>query len=394
MQQKIVTAGVAVFLSLCAPAAAQEGVPANGGMGSVPKGDYNTSVRSDADKALPNPYARDETFFKLPPDRVLGAASAIDIDKDGKSIWVADRCGRYKAGQDVCIGSDYNPVMKFDATGKLVKSFGKDVIVYPHGIYVDHDGNVWIVDVQSNLQRPSTRISGPPLVAPPGSTPNGNQVVKFSPDGKVLMRLGTPGEYGNDEHHFAQPSDVVVALNGDIFVADGHDSAPSNNRIVKFDKNGKFLMAWGTQGSGPLQFDCPHGLAMDSQGRLFVADRTNARIQIYSQDGKLLESWKQFGMPSGIFIDKKDVLYTADTESSVAQGNGYVRGIHVGSARTGKVYAFLPDPLGNPAPWNPLRLTSGAEGVAADDAGNIYAAQVTPVGLVRYTPKYGFKPGQ
>jgi sugar lactone lactonase YvrE len=378
---------MAVLLLSVVGALAQPGVPANGGMGSVPPGNYNVSLRSDADKALPNPYARDETFFKLPPDRVLGAASAIDIDKDGKSIWVADRCGRYKPGQDVCIGSPYDPVMKFDHTGKLVKSFGRGVIVYPHGLYVDPQGNVWVVDVQSNLQRPATKISGPPLVAPPGTPPNGDQVVKFSPDGKVLLRLGTPGVYGNDDHHFAQPSDVVTAPNGDIFVADGHDSAPSNNRIVKFDKDGRFIKAWGTPGSGPEQFDCPHGLAMDSQGRLFVADRGNARIQIYDQDGHLLDSWKQFGMPSGIYIDKNDVLYAADTESSVLQGNAFVRGIHVGSARTGQVTAFIPDPLGNPAPWEPLRLTTGAEGVAADADGTIYAAQVTPVGLVRYTRK-------
>jgi sugar lactone lactonase YvrE len=368
-------------------ASGQVGVPANGGMSSVPPGDYNKSLRSEADIALANPYARDEAFFKLPAGRVLGAASAIDIDKDGKSIWVADRCGRYRAGQDVCIGSDYDPVMKFDQNGRLVRSFGRGLIVYPHGIHVDRDGNIWVIDVQSNLQRPATRISGPPLVAPPGTPPNGNQVIKFSPEGKVLLRLGTPGVYGNDERHFSQPSDVAVAPNGDIFVADGHDSAPSNNRIVKFDRNGKFIKAFGQMGSGPLDFNCPHGLAFDSQGRLFVADRGNARIQIYDQDGKLLDSWKQFGMPTGIHIDRNDVMYIADSQSAVTEGNAFLRGIHVGSARTGQVTAFLPDPLGNPSPWQPLRLTTGPEGVTADADGNIYAAQVTPVGLVRYTRK-------
>jgi len=355
----------------------------------VPPGDYNVSSRSEANALLPNPYARDETFFKVPHDRVLGAASAIAIDKDGESIWVADRCGRYRAAEDVCIGSDYDPVMLFDRTGKLVRSFGKGEIVYPHGIHVDRDGNVWVADVQSNLDRPGTRLNPNPPVAPPGTPPNGNQIVKFSPEGKVLLRLGTPGVYGNDERHFSQPSDVVTAPNGDIFVADGHDSAPSNNRIVKLDKIGKFIKAWGRQGSGPDEFDCPHGLAMDSQGRLFVADRGNARIQIYSQDGQLLDSWSQFGMASGIFIDRNDVLYTADTMSNVSRGNAFIRGIHVGNARTGEVTAFIPDPLGNPAPWNPLRGTTGPEGVAVDANGVIYAAQVTPVGLVRYTRKYG-----
>lgn len=170
-----------VLLLFSAPVMAQPGVPAGGGMGSVPPGDYNKSLRSDADKALPNPYQRNETFFKLPLSRVLGAASAIDIDTDGKSIWVVDRCGRYKPGQDVCIGSDYDPVMKFDKNGKLVKSFGKGIIVYPHGIYVDRDDNIWVVDVQSNLDRPATKISGPPLVAPP------RQSAQRRPSGEVLV---------------------------------------------------------------------------------------------------------------------------------------------------------------------------------------------------------------
>lgn len=383
----VVSTTIACVMFSCVLANAQSGAPSNGGMGSVPPGDYNKADRSPADEALPNPYARSETFFKLPSERILGAASAIDIDKDGKSIWVADRCGRYKPGQDVCIGSPYQPVMKFDGGGRLVRAFGAGLIVYPHGIYVDRDGNIWIADLQSNLERPATKISGAPLVAPPGSIPNGNQILKFSPEGKLLLRLGTPGAYGNDDNHFAQPSDVVTAPNGDIFVADGHDSAPSNNRIVKFDQNGRFIKAWGSTGSGSYQFDCPHSLAMDSQGRLFVADRGNARIQIFDQDGRLLNSWKQFGMPSGLFIDKNDMLYVADSESSVSQHNAFVRGVHVGSARTGEVTAFIPDPLGNPAPWQPLRLTTGAEGIAVDNSGAIYLAQVTPVGLVKLTKK-------
>jgi sugar lactone lactonase YvrE len=351
--------------------------------------DYNVSLRSDADKALPHPYARDETWFTMPPGRTLGSTSAIDIDKDGKSVWIAERCG----GQDLCAGSHVAPVMKFDAKGNFVRAFGADMISYPHGIYVDRDGNVWVTDLQSNIDNAARGGRGGPPGASSGGpvTPAGAQVLKFSPEGKLLMRLGTPGVYGNDETHFSQPSDVVTAPNGDIFVADGHDSAPSNARIVKFDKNGKFIKAWGACGKNPINLlDCQHALAMDSQGRLFVGNRGNNRIEIFDQEGNLLDEWSQFGKPSGLFIDKNDTLYVADSESGVAQTNAYIRGVHVGSAKTGAVTAYIQDPLGNPAPWNPLRGTTGPEGVAADKDGVIYVSQVTPPGLARYTLK---KPG-
>jgi streptogramin lyase len=377
-------AGLAVAASaLALPAFAQE----QPGAAGQPKPDYNVSKRSAADIALPNPYARDETFFQWPAGRKLGAISAIDMGKDGKSVWVVERCG----GQDNCIGSHVDPVVEFDQTGKVVRQFGADMIVYPHGMYVDKDGNIWATDLQSNVDRPPPRAGRPPEVVPPDRKPNGAQVLKFSPQGKLLLRIGTPGVYGNDETHLSQPSDVVTAPNGDIFVADGHDSAPSNHRIVKYDKTGKFIKAWDACGReqvpGANALDCQHAIAMDSQGRLFVANRGNNRIEIFDQDGKLLDEWYQFGKPSGLFIDKNDILYSGDTESSVRQGNAFVRGIHIGSARTGQVTAFIPDTLGNPTPWFPLRGTTGSEGVAATADGIIYSAQVTPPGLNKYTKK-------
>lgn len=365
-------------------AAAAGGFP--GGAG-IPAGDYNKSKRSEADLALPNPYARNETFFQWAPDRPLGAISAIDMDKDGKSIWVVERCG----GQDNCIGKHQPTVVKFDSNGKIVTQFGADMIVYPHGMAVDSAGNIWTADMQSNVDRPKPRPGQQPEVVPPDRKPNGAVVRKWSPTGQLLLTLGTPGVYGNDATHFSQPSDVVVAPDGTIFVADGHDSEPSNHRIVKFDKNGKYLKAWDACGSaqveGANKLDCQHAIALDSQGRLFVGNRGNNRIEIFDQDGKLLDEWYQFGKPSGIFIDKNDVMYVGDTESGVRQGNAYVRGIHVGSAKTGKVTAFIPDVLGNPTPWFPLRGTTGSEGVAATADGILYSSQVTPPGLNRYTKK-------
>jgi sugar lactone lactonase YvrE len=154
---------------------------------------------------------------------------------------------------------------------------------------------------------------------------------------------------------------------------------------VKFSKDGKFIKQWGSAGSGPGQFVGPHCLAIDSKGRLFVGDRTNNRIQIFTQDGKFLAEWKQFGRPSGIFIDKHDVLYVSDSESTDKEGAygydpGVHRGIRIGSAKTGKVTAFIPDP-------DTKGATSTAEGVAADSQGNIYGAEVGPKDLKKYVKK-------
>ena len=203
---------------------------------------------------------------------------------------------------------------------------------------------------------------------------------KFSPDGKLLLTLGTPGG-GVDPQYFFQPNDVIVAANGDIFVSQGHGQGASE--ILKFAKDGAFIKRWGRTGTGPGEFDQPHALAFDSKGRLFVGDRNNNRIQIFDRDGNFLEQWTQFSRPSGIYIDRRDRLYVADSESgSVARNHpGWKRGIRIGSAKDGKVLAFIPDP--NEAATG----TSAAEGVAADEQGNVYGAEVGPRTLKRYVRK-------
>jgi len=359
-------------------AAAPATVQAYPGSPGVPAGDYNVSLRTAEDKSLPNMWARDETFFQVQDGPVLGGASGIRMDKDGKSIWVFQRCGTY----DYCIGSNDPPLIKFDAKGKIVARLLGGQIVYPHGMTVDRDGNVWVTDLRTNTHEQGDQSAK----RIPGAAPNGAVVRKYSPQGKLLLTLGTPGVYGNDDTHLSQPSAVVVARNGDIFVADGHDSAPSNNRIVRYDKNGKFIKAWGSTGSGPDQLNCPHDLAIDSLGRLIVADRGNNRIQIFNVEGKLLDSWTHWGRVSGLYVDSSDVLYAVDSMSGIGQENRFMRGAHIGDARTGKLTAFIPDPLGNPAPWNPLRGTSGMEGITAA-GGEFFVSQVTPPGLAKYTPK-------
>ena len=358
----------------------------------------------------PNPYQTIENHFKLPEGRAWGSTSAVDIDKDGKTIWVAERCSANSCW-DAAKGqmSPLDTVLKFDSSGKLLLSTGKGTMVFPHGIHVDKDGNVWVTDGQDNLPR---RRPGQPADAPLPPAPAtivGHQVHKFSPDGKLLMSLGKPG--GNqpgqpaDPASFYQPNDVITYPNGDILVAEGHgNAAPATARLIRFDKNGKFLREFGKMGTGTDgEFMQPHGLAFDSKGRLFVADRSNNRIQILDAETyKTLDTWYQFSRLSGITIDKNDIIYGADSESgSVNPPHGaWMRGIRIGSARDGKITGFIPDPTsvgetfsmvdGKPvmkkADGAPGATgTWAAEGVAVDAAGNIYGAEVGPRAVKKYT---------
>ncbi|HYW32200.1 MAG TPA: peptidyl-alpha-hydroxyglycine alpha-amidating lyase family protein [Gemmatimonas sp.] len=314
---------------------------------------------------LPNPYRTVDGWAKLPAGRTWGSTSAVDIDRDGRSIWVAERCG-----ENSCATSKLDPIMKFDAAGNMVKSFGAGLIMSPHGIHVDRDNNIWVTDCSCTGPR-----------APDTSTvKRGHQIFKFSPDGKLLLTLGKAGG-DKGAGGFFQPNDVHVAPNGTIFVVDGHSSADTANaRIMKFDKLGKLVATWGKRGKGDGGLDQPHALEIDSRGRLFVADRGNDRLLIYDQDGKLLDTWYQFSRISGLYIDRNDVLYAADSESgSVAPPHAaWKRGIRIGSAKDGKVTAFIPDPEAAP------RSTSSAEGVAVDAAGNIYGAEVGAKILKKY----------
>jgi len=221
-------------------------------------------------------------------------------------------------------------------------------------------------------------------------------VFKLTQDGTVLMTLGKKGVAGSANDEFDAPTEVAVAANGDIFVTDGHTgggTAVGNARIVKFNRDGKFIKTWGRKGMGPGEFDVPHTLALDSRGRVFVGDRQNNRIQIFDQEGNFIAQWFQFGRPSGIYIDAKtDTIYVADSESRDARNNaglpglpptgysfnpGAQRGIRIGSARDGSVRSFVPDPCSYPYAGG----SSMAEGVTADAQGNLYGADF--LGAVR-----------
>jgi DNA-binding beta-propeller fold protein YncE len=281
------------------------------------------------------------------PDRALGSASMVALDADD-NIWLAERCG-----QNGCDDRpELTPLLRYDSFGRWTGGFGAGLFVWPHGVSVDPDGNIWATDA---------RAAGA----------KGHQVFKFTPSGELLMALGEPGVAGSGTHQFSGPTHVAVAANGDIFVADGHE-VESNNRIVKFAPDGRFLKTWGGSGSRPGEFLVPHALAFDSRGRLFVADRNNNRIQIFDQEGEFLDEWTQFGRPSGIYIAADDTLYVSDNQSNDDNHPGWRRGIWIGGARDGSVRAFIPDPEFDPA----NAQETGAHGLAADSEGNIYGAEV------------------
>jgi len=351
------------------PPASQTEAPGAGATPVFPPGQYPVKLPAvsllGARNDLPNPFRPGMSWGLLPTGRKWGSTASVTVAPDG-TIWVADRCGNSGSGGATCTGASagVNPIFQLDTSGKVLKTFGAGMFVSPHKLAVDRQGFLWLADN------------------------GGHQIFKLDHDGKVLMTLGKKGVAGPGLDEFDAPTDVAVAPNGDIFVGDGHTDgggATGNARIMKFDKNGKFLQTWGKKGMGPGEFDLVHALAMDSRGRLFVADRQNSRIQIFDQNGKFLAQWFQFGRPSGLYIDKNDTLYVADSESRDGRTNtgrpalpqtgygfnlGAERGIRIGSARDGSVKYFIPDPCPYPYPSG----SSMAEGVTTDSEGNVYGA--------------------
>lgn len=306
-----------------------------------------------------NPFAAQLGWGKMPEGRTWGSTSAIYPAPDGRSIWVGERCEA-----NTCVDRpELDPILHYDLDGNLLGSFGAGLIVWPHGLHVDPEGNVWIADARGDGVR-------------------GHQVHKFSPAGELLMSLGTAGVAGEGDNVFDQPSDVLVAPDGSIFVADGHGRG-NNNRVVKYDAEGNYLMEWGGTGSENGEFRDPHALAMDAEGRLYVGDRANNRVQVFDQDGNHLDTWHQFGRPSGIFIDNMQRMYVVDSESNRTWGNnpGFRRGMRIGDIEDAVVDHFIPDP--EPDPDN--AGTTAAEGVAVDAYGAIYGAEVGPRQVIKYT---------
>jgi len=322
------------------------------GLGPAVRGQSLNDPRND----LPQPYRTIRDWGHPPGGRPWAAVTAVEPAPDG-SIYVIHRCFA-----NSCTGRPEPPILQFDARGTLLRAWGEGMFNFPHGATVDRDGNLWVTDAR-------------------GADGKGHQVFKFSPEGKVLMTLGKAGVSGSGPGLFDQPTDVVVAPNGDIFVTDSHRNG-KNNRVVKFSPSGTFVKEWGKKGSGPGEFSEPHTIAIDSRGRLFVGDRENNRIQIFDQNGTYLAEWRQFGRPSGIAISADDTIYVTDSESGPDTGahelTGIKKGIRIGSARDGRVTAFIEDAESTVAEH------SGAEGVGVDATGAVYGAVVRRQMLERH----------
>jgi sugar lactone lactonase YvrE len=300
---------------------------------------------------MSNPYQLVERWPTLRDGMTWGAAIGIIPDNTG-GTWMLFR--------------SEPPITYIDASGTITKSFGDGLFVQAHGFCMDHDGNLWAGDSGPFAEDPSTRGLG-------------FQLHKFTQDGELLLSLGEAGVSAAGEDTFIGPTACAVASNGDIIVADGHWPRPASaqqdgDRLVQLKPDGTFVRAVGSLGAGPGEFMGPHALAFDSGGRLFVADRSNNRVQVLDENLEFVDECRHFGRPSGVTILEDDTLIVADSESTYAidgppqapegggralRNPGWQAGIRIGSAADGSLSHFVPG--------------TRPEGLAADEVGNIFA---------------------
>ena len=300
---------------------------------------------------MTNPYRMLENWPRLGK---IKQGAAIGIIPDGKGgTWLHHR--------------SEPPILHIDPSGAVIKSFGDGMFAQAHGFCMDRDGNLWAGD--SGPFGDDAKAGAKSFV-----------FYKFSQDGKLLMTIGKPGVSKAGPDTFIMPTACISMPNGNILIADGHIPRPSyaqkdGDRLVEYTRDGKFVKSYGKQGTAPGDFWGPHALAYDSQGRLFVADRSNNRIQIFDKNMNFLDDWRHFGRPSGVWILKDDTMYVADSESFYAPfkpteagwgtqaptrgWGGWQNGIRVGSAKDGSLKWFI--------------TGTRPEGMAADDLGNVYA---------------------
>ena len=367
--RSVIGVAATLFMAACSAGGSGEQAqppttpPANGPAGNLITGEGLTNPAPSVTR----------NWGQLPAGRQWGTTAGIDIDPTDGNVVAYERCGAGASGGAGggpvdCETNAVDPIFKFDRkTGAVLANFGKGVMVTPHGISVDKDGNVWVADFSGN--KAGTK---------------GHQVHKFSPKGEKLMSLGTAGKPGNADGQFNQPNDVVVGPDGSIYVADGHDAQGmttnqaiteglargATSRISKFSPDGKFIKSWGGIGVKHGEFRTPHALMFDAQGRLWVADRGNHRIEIFDQEGNYLESRYSFSRPSGFFI-KGDMLYVIDSESTPLNHPNWHDGVRIGPVNEDRVVAFIP-------PFEREdRVYQGVagEGVAVDADGTVFAAE-------------------
>lgn len=282
-------------------------------------------------------YVVAPTPVTLPAGKDMGATASVAFDKDGH-LWVLSRGAQ--------------AFFEFGADGKYIRSFGDGMFVRSHGLRIDRQGNLWATDVGSHI------------------------VVKMSRDEKTLLTIGTKGEAGDwDEaagsHKLNQPNDIAIADNGDVFVAEGHTPGPTGDaRVLKFDKNGKFVKSWGGKGTGPGQFQVAHGIAIDAKGLLWVADRENQRIQVFDQNGTYVREMKYKGLPCSFDIGRQFVYMV----------NGFA-GQVLKLDLNGNVLAAMGKPGKGPGEFGEAHM------IAVNSKDEIYVADSINAALVKFVKK-------
>lgn len=233
------------------------------------------SASSGQQRKLRESYEVVHDWPQMPEGRILGQATGVDVDSRGH-VYVFHRSGRGWSEDPALPLISKTTIEVFDANGRHVRSWGANQFVMPHGLTIDSQNNVWLTDVALH------------------------QVFKFAPDGKRLLVLGEARVPGADRTHFNKPTDVAVLPDGSFYVSDGY----GNTRVVKFSAAGEFQFEWGRRGTGPGEFDLPHAIDTDASGRVYVADRSNARVQVFDSSGKYLTEWRsaELGRPFSVAV--------------------------------------------------------------------------------------------
>ncbi len=300
------------------------------------------------------PHSAGQVLAESPAGEATCVLDATWPQKPASFTWGAMTGITVDARDQVYVFNRADPTVQvYRADGAFVRSWSTANPPGTHHIKLDADGNVWLADFR------------------------GHVVQKYSPAGKLLLTLGEAGQSGCDESHFAGPTDMAFVPNGDVFISDGY----GNRRVVHFDKQGHFVKAWGEEGTEPGQFALPHAIAADSQGRLYVADRNNARIQVFDTDGKLLAVWDDSIMPWGFAVTGDDKIWVCGS-SRVRQpdDDGWVVSpppdqLLVQLDTTGKVLQRVPLRLAATAPSKPGEV-DWVHTVALDSHGNVYLGDI------------------
>lgn len=305
------------------------------------------AARSQEKRSSPPPYPRinraisyqvDPTWPQRPPDVAWGHVPGIAVDRQDR-VWVFTRAEP--------------PVQVYDASGRFLRAWGSGVIRTAHHLKFDREGNVWVADIGRHV------------------------VMKFTPEGKLLETLGTPDEPGADRTHLNQPTDMAIAPSGDVFVSDGY----GNNRVVHFDRNGRFVREWGRLGTRPGEFSLPHAIALDSRGRLYVADRNNARVQVFDTNGRLLAVWENLVVPWGFWVTAKDEIWVCGSSPMPWRPEDTVLGcpprdqVFMKFDPEGRLLQLWTVPKGQDGQEKPGEC-NWVHAIAVDSQGNLYVGDI------------------